>query len=134
MSVFVDSSGLYALIDAGSNEHGEAVAEWRRLRDDATRLRTHSYVVLETVALLQRRLGMGAVADLHRNILPVLSLRFVDRDLHQTAMTALIAAERRSVSLVDWTSFEVMRGEHLTEVFAFDDDFAEQGFVLRPAV
>ncbi len=37
------------------------------------------------------------------------------------------------LSLVDWTSFEMMRDEHLTDAFAFDRHFAEQGFVLRPA-
>ena len=132
MSVFVDSSGLYALIDARTAEHDAAAAEWARLRDEVTPLRTHSYVVVETVALVQRRLGMSAAADLHHKVVPLLSVRFIDKELHQTAMTALLAAGRRSVSLVDWTSFELMRAEHLNEVFAFDNDFAEQGFTVRP--
>ena len=133
MSVFVDSSGLYALIDAGTAEHDAAAAEWARLRDEATPLRTHAYVIVETAVLVQRRLGTTAAADLHRNVVPVLSVRFVDRDLHRTATTALLAAQRRKVSLVDWTSFELMRAENLTEAFAFDNHFAEQGFTLRPA-
>ncbi len=43
-------------------------------------------------------------------------------------MTALIAAGNRSLSLVDWTSFELMRDEGLNQAFAFDDVFNRQGF------
>ena len=35
---------------------------------------------------------------------------------------------RRDVSLVDWTSFELMRELGVVQAFAFDDDFASQGF------
>lgn len=133
MSVFVDTSALFTLVDADSPEHPAAAEEWNRLRHDKASLRTHNYVVLETATLLQRRLGMEAAAHLHRHLLPVLSVRFVDGDLHTLATTSLLAADRRKVSLVDWTSFEMMRDEHLTEAFAFDRHFAEQGFVLRPA-
>jgi len=133
VSVFVDTSALYGLIDVASAEHLAAAEEWVRLRGDATTLRTHNYVVVEATVLLQRRFGMDAVADLHRNVLPLFSVRFVDRDLHTQAAISLVASRQRKVSLVDWTSFEMMRGEHLTEAFAFDEDFADQGFSLRPA-
>ena len=133
MSVFVDTSALFTLLDAGSSDHQAATVEWNRLRQDGSRLRTHNYVVLETASLLQRRLGMDAAARFHRQLLPVLSVRFVDVSLHTLATTSLLAADRRKVSLVDWTSFEIMRDEHLTDAFAFDRHFAEQGFTLRPA-
>ena len=133
MSVFVDTSALFTLVDADSPDHQAATEEWSRLQDDGSRLRTHNYVVLETASLLQRRLGMDAAARFHRHLLPVLSVRFVDGNLHTLATTSLLAADRRKVSLVDWTSFEMMRDEHLTDAFAFDRHFAEQGFTLRPA-
>ena len=133
MSVFADTSALFALLDAASSDHQTATEEWKRLRQDGGRLRTHNYVVVETASLLQRRLGMEAAARFHRQLLPVLSVRFVDASLHTLATTSLLAADRRKVSLVDWTSFEMMRDENLTEAFAFDRHFAEQGFALRPA-
>lgn len=132
MSVFVDTSGLYSVLDAESDQHLVAAEEWNRLIDEGHRLRTHSYVVVETAALLQRRIGMAAAVALHRDLLPVLSVRFVDQDLHTQATTSLLAAGRRKVSLVDWTSFEMMRDEHLTEAFTLDTHFAEQGFTIRP--
>lgn len=133
MSIFVDSSGLYPLLDADSDEHAVAVEEWNTLLDEGARLRTHSYVVVEIAALAQRRIGMAAAVALHRELVPVLSVRFVDQELHHQAETSLLAAGRRKVSLVDWASFGMMRDEDLTEAFAFDGHFAEQGFVLRPA-
>jgi predicted nucleic acid-binding protein len=132
VSVFVDSSGLFALLDGDSREHGAAADEWTRFRRDGTTLRTHSYVVIETAAIVQRRLGMDAAVTLHRDLVPVLSVRFVDRELHNEATTSLLSAARRKVSLVDWASFAVMRNEDMAEAFAFDDHFAEQGFTLRP--
>jgi len=35
---------------------------------------------------------------------------------------------RRDVSLVDYTTFEVMRREGIRQAFAFDPHFAEAGF------
>jgi uncharacterized protein len=40
----------------------------------------------------------------------------------------VLAAGRRQISLVDWTSFTVMRERTITHAFAFDDDFERQGF------
>lgn len=45
----------------------------------------------------------------------------------------MLAAGRR-VSLVDWTSFLVMRRRGITTAFAFDADFAAEGFQVTPAV
>jgi predicted nucleic acid-binding protein len=58
----------------------------------------------------------------------VLTVRWVDADLHGRAVSALLAADRREVSLVDWTSFEMMRSRGVEAAFAYDDDFGAQGF------
>jgi predicted nucleic acid-binding protein len=39
---------------------------------------------------------------------------------------------RRRVSLVDWVSFELMRRLRLEAAFAFDRNFAGQGFATVP--
>jgi predicted nucleic acid-binding protein len=48
------------------------------------------------------------------------------------AMSALLAANRRTLSLVDCTSFEIMRESGLDTVFTFDAHFSEQGFKVIP--
>lgn len=84
--------------------------------------------MLESVALAQRRLGLAAVAALRDDILPVLQVGWVDRELHAEALAATIAADRPAVSLVDRVSFEFMRRRRLTRALAFDRHYAEQGF------
>lgn len=98
------------------------------LLSDDERLVTHSYVLVETTALAQRRLGLGAVRALRDALFPLLGVVWVDRDLHAGALTATLAARRRDVSLVDHVSFEIMRRRALTRAFAFDAHFAGEGF------
>jgi predicted nucleic acid-binding protein len=95
---------------------------------------THNYVVLEAAALVQRRLGVEAIRDLVDDLLGVVRVVWVDEALHQSGVTALIASGRRDVSLVDWVSFEFMRRQGVDRAFAFDEDFARQGFTAVPPV
>jgi predicted nucleic acid-binding protein len=131
-ATFVDTSALYALLDVDDGNHASASAHMRRLLDAAEHddidAVTHGSVVVEATALVQHRLGMGAVRALLDSIIPLLRIVWVDPDIHAQAVTALLAADRRSVSLVDWTSFVVMRREAITVAFAYDDDFWAQGF------
>jgi predicted nucleic acid-binding protein len=91
---------------------------------------TSNYVLVETFALLQHRLGVGAVRGLQEDLIPILRVEFVTPEQHQAGVSALLAADRRGLSLVDCVSFEVMRNLGIREVFGFDPHFKEQGFVL----
>ena len=133
-TVLVDTSALYAYLDAADEQHTLALDRMRRLFDSVAANEraalTHSSVVVESVALVQRRLGMEAVRDLLDNVLSPIEIRFVDADLHTRAVVALLAADRRDISLVNWTSFELMRELRIDHALAFDDDFADHGFEL----
>jgi predicted nucleic acid-binding protein len=61
-------------------------------------------------------------------VLPVIETYWITEDDHRGAMDAVIVADRRSLSLVDCSSFVVMRRLALRSVFAFDPDFEQQGF------
>jgi len=93
---------------------------------------THNYVVVEAATLVHRRLGTSATRILLEAILPVVEIVWIDRELHEAAVSALLAGIRRRVSLVDWVSFEVMRGRGIETAFAFDRDFGVQGFATVP--
>jgi predicted nucleic acid-binding protein len=90
----------------------------------------HAYIVVETSALVQRRLGMTAVERLHRGLLPVVGIHMVDLSTHQRAVERWVTERLRRLSLVDVTSFVVMRDRGLEQAFAYDDDFAREGFSL----
>ena len=47
MKVYCDTSGLYALLDADSHEHLQAVAIWERLRAERHELVCANYVLVE---------------------------------------------------------------------------------------
>jgi predicted nucleic acid-binding protein len=130
LSLFVDTSALYALFDADDSNHQAASAFFEELpqRDPLT----HNYVVLETTALVARRLGGRAVRALHQKALPPLQMVWIDQPLHDAAVAGMLAAPRSPVSLVDRASFEVMRSLGVQEAFAFDRDFAAAGFDVVP--
>jgi predicted nucleic acid-binding protein len=66
MTVFVDTSALYAVLDRDDANHLAARETWRRLLlDPSALLLTHNYVLVETAALLQNRRGIDVVRTLH---------------------------------------------------------------------
>lgn len=103
------------------------------LRETDETLVTHNYVVVESAALVQRRLGPSALRPLLDDLVPLLDVVWVDPDVHRVAVAALLAAqERRDVSLVDRVSFELMRRRRIDTAFAFDRHFEREGYALVP--
>ncbi len=133
MSVLVDTSAIYAVLDADDDQHSRATAEWHRLVRGAFSLVTTSYILVETTALIQHRLGVDAVRALDQDIRPVLRVEWIDEGLHSVGMASMLAAGRRRLSLVDCVSFAFMSRAGLREVFAFDEHFAERGFSCTPS-
>lgn len=133
MAVLIDTSAILALLDAQDPNHAQSAATFRRLGVDRETIVAHNYVVIESIALLQRRFGVDAVRRLVSMIAPVLSVVWIDTELHDRGLTALLASGRRAVSLVDHLSFVVMHERGIRQAFAFDDDFAAQGFELVTA-
>ena len=131
MSVFVDTSALYALLDRDDAQHAAARAVFPALLE-TEELVTHSYVLVETVALTQRRLGPDAVRALTQELLPAMTTVWVDEAAHAAGLAALLAALPAEVSLVDHVSFHVMRTLGITRAFAFDGDFDVAGFSTLP--
>ena len=127
-TVYIDTSALYAVLDADDENHESAKRLWTDLLTQEARLVCSNYVLVETFALVQHRLGIEAVRTLQEDILPTLHVEWVDELSHRAAVTALLTAGRRRLSLVDCTSFEVMRQLGIRTAFAFDAHFAEQGF------
>ena len=133
MTTFVDTSAVFALVDAGDPTHDRALAWFEEASTNHDeRFLTHAYVVNETIALTHARLGTAAVRMLIDDVLPAFEVRFVDEELHGRAIVAYLAGLNRRVSFVDRTSFELMRIEGIRRAFTFDDDFADEGFKVVP--
>jgi len=132
MSIFVDTSALYAVLDADDENHEEAKRAWTDLITQEAHLVCSNYVLVETFALVQHRLGIEAVRTLQEDVVPVLHIEWVDEHTHHVGITAVLTAARRKLSLVDCVSFEVMRQLGIRTAFAFDPHFEEQGFERIP--
>jgi uncharacterized protein len=129
---FVDTSALYAAINAADDQHHVAGALLDRMFARDVTLVTSGHVVAETAALLQARLGFDAARTFLDLVVPGLDIAWVDADLHARGLEAWLAAGRRSPSLVDCVSFALMHELRLDTAFTFDRHFAEQGFRVLP--
>lgn len=132
MSIFVDTSALLSVLDGDAQHHHRAAETWERLLSEGQELLCSNYVLVETVALVQKRLGLAAVRALYEDVVPVLQVKWVEPEVHGAAVQTMLTAGRRELSLVDCTSFILMRHLGLDEAFTFDRDFARQGFRCRP--
>lgn len=130
MRTFVDTSAFYALLDRDDANTQKAKKIWTGLLGADQPLVTSNYILVEAFALIQSRLGLEAIRGFQEDILPLVDVEFVSPELHRSGIAALLSASRRSLSLVDCVSFELMRSSGIKTVFAFDSHFKEQGFVV----
>jgi len=132
MNIFIDTSAFLAILNDSDLYHNQAKQLWTEILSSDSVMFSSNYVMLETTALLQHRFGIEAVCLFENNIQPVIELIWISEPVHKLGMGILIAANRRNLSLVDCTSFEIMRQTRLENAFTFDAHFSEQGFIMLP--
>ena len=132
MSLFVDTSALYTLLVRSEDGHEQVLEAFRVAVQGTDPLWATSYVLVETAALLQHRIGLDALRDLERALVPLLSVEWVSEGLHRRAVARLLRGDRRQLSLVDCASFEFMKAKGLTRALTLDRHFAEAGFEIVP--
>jgi len=130
--ILIDTSAFLTVLNGDDPYNLLAQEIWRELLSDEMVLVVNSYILSETVALVQNRLGMIAAQDFHENIKPLLQIEWLTEREHDLAMKYLLSANRRKLSLVDISAFATMRRLGIRKVFTFDQHFAEQGFEILP--
>ena len=125
--IFLDTSLIYALADRRDEFHEVARARFDLALQSRRALVTHSYVLVESVALMQRRLDVQTALEFSRNA-AALEVEWVGARLHRQALAALSAGA--GTSFVDQVSFAVMRRRGITEALTLDADFVAAGFDL----
>ena len=129
MSIFIDTSALLAVLDADDDHHKKAKNMWVKLISEEETIICTNYVLVETFALAQNRLGIEAVKTLQEDVLPMITVEWVDEAAHRAGVTGVLTAMRKKLSLVDCISFDTMRKFGIKKVFAYDPHFKEQGFI-----
>jgi len=132
MNVFIDTSALLAVLDAHDANHKAARLFWENIIAAGDTLVSHNYVLVETSALALRKLGLEDLRVVERDIVPILRVVWVTREVHNSAASAQLVASRRSLSLVDCVSFEIMRRSGIRTAFSFDRHFKEYGYEILP--
>ena len=132
MNVFVDTSAFYAALSETDSNHVKAIHQWDRLLDDGSvTFCTSNYVVVETCALVRNRLGDEAMRAFLDELLPLVMVLWVDQKTHTAATAAMVARGKNGPSLVDCSSFVVMRENGIARALAFDGHFASEGLSLQ---
>jgi len=127
--IFLDTSAIYALADRADPNHPIALGRLQKILESGDDIVTHNYILLESLALLQARLGNASATKFAKDA-DLFTIEWVDRDLHLTAVRAWNGSGKRRVSFVDHVSFLVMIRRKIRMAFAFDADFSTQGFEL----
>ena len=129
-SIYVDTSAFYALMDRSDSNYKKAAALWASLLEKELYLYTGNYVIVETLALLQNRLGFDAANLWYRDILSLAEVLWINGPMHNLAYELWLSLGRGKLSFVDCVSFVAMRHHKVEKVFGFDRHFVEQGFEI----
>lgn len=130
MRVFFDTSGLFATLVHNDYMHVRARETVECLVEQNAKLLTTNYVLLETISLLQARVGLEAARLFHHQFAPTLKIHWVDEKLHEKAFRRLELRGRREISLVDCASFVFMEDNGISHAFAYDKHFSAEGFMV----
>ena len=125
--ILIDTSAIYALADRADPQHGRARRQFDKLRGAGVPILTHSYILVESVALLQNRLGFQTARTFVEDA-RAFEVEWISAATHETAVELWRHTSRGRLSLVDAVSFVVMRARGIDVAFAFDPHFAEEGF------
>ena len=132
MSIYIDTSAFFAILDSGDKFHKESRDTFLKLVENKEIFHSSNYITIETIVLVQNRLGLDAVRAFQDDIIPIINIHGVDERIHNIAISSLLIACRKNISFVDYTSFEIIRHLGLKKVFTFDKHFEEQGFEVLP--
>ena len=130
MGIFIDTSAFIALIESDDEFHSAAANLFKEVVESNEKFFTSNYVLLETIFLLQRELGLSAVNDFRKFMLPLVNIIWVDEKINNDCLNNLIAAEKRKISLTDYSSFYILDSFKIGRVFTFDKHFKEKGYQI----
>src|SRR5262245_43886076 len=102
--IFLDTSAIYAWVDSNDPNHVTAVERLQAILNIGEELLTHNYVLMESLALVQARIGVAAAVKLAKDS-ELFVIHWVDKDLHDSGIGRLRASKKRLLSLVDHISF-----------------------------
>lgn len=133
LEIFVDTSGWGNLIDKSQPYHQLMVQLYREAKQQKRRLITSNYVITEVVALLTSPLRIprpkiiSFVNSLKQS--PYVDIIHIDQDKDDESWILLASREDKKWSLVDCSSFIIMKERGILEALTNDIHFEQAGFI-----
>ena len=131
MKAFLDTSGFYALVSSTDKFHVNARDAYESLILDDVPLYTSSYVLVESIALIQRRLGYSVLKAFVESVTEVFSIIWVGEKIHRDAWALVEQRQGREFSFVDATTILIAKDID-AHVVTFDDSFKKIGIKTLP--
>lgn len=134
--LFVDTSGWAYFLDRQDPLHAEVVAFVQRALTQRRHLVTSNYIITELVALLSSRYHLprqqviAAINAIKSD--PSVEVIYIEQSLDDEAWNLLEARLDKEWSLVDASSFVIMKRFGMTEVLTTDHHFTQAGFIRGP--
>lgn len=126
--IFIDTSALFALADVRDEFHSAAKASIEKVQISNDILLVHNYIIVETAALIQRRLSSKSSNAFLSNCFRF-NIQWIDETVHKSAMVYLDSNDKSKLSFVDAVSFIVMQNTGITHYIGFDQHFEDAGFI-----
>lgn len=129
--VFIDSSGLYALLDKQDNAHRKAIEILQKAAKNKQFFITTDYVLDETATLLcARRLAHLAVRMFETVFnSDACAILWMDQDRFMRTQTFFLKHVDHPWSFTDCASFIIMKEMKLSSALTKDKHFKEAGFL-----
>lgn len=132
MKIFIDTSAFYAMMDAQDDFHPKANDFFIETIHHECLFYASDDILVETLALLQNRLGRKASRSFVEHIMPLFALFWVDQRIHERVLRNLLLVSGSKNRFVDYRSFQIMRDQAIKSAFSLDDPFRLQGFDFIP--
>lgn len=131
-ATFVDSGAWIALAVTSDSQHASAREHWATLLAMGAKLYTSIPVILETFTFLQRNASRDVALAWRASIYETRAVKILPCDLHdlQQAWEYFRRGDLHKLSIVDATSFVIMKRARIRLAFTFDHHFAVAGFRL----
>ena len=131
LEIFVDTSGWGNLVDKSQPYHQLMVQLYREAKQQKRRLITSNYVITEVVALLTSplRIPRPKIISFVNSLKQSPYIIHIDKDKDDDAWILLASREDKEWSLVDCSSFIIMKERGILEALTNDVHFEQAGFI-----
>ena len=132
--IFVDTGPLLARFLEKDQHHRQALATWNTVKNQSIGCVTSSFVIGEFVTLLSRRAGSAFATKCAKPIWnsPTFTILRPTQADEIEALDLMAQYHDQDFSFTDALSFVLMKQQHITSAFSFDNHFRTVGFSLWP--